>query len=164
MAQKRRSCCQRRLIRDRRKAEVGQAGVSVVRQQITALHRKEKKEGTPTLRSPLGRLRVVSLMEGVSYLLLLGIAMPLKYLAEQPEAVQVVGSLHGALTILFVLAVAHVWLARRWSIVRVAIALIASVIPFGAFALEASLRREDQTDAPRPSTQAGSTPAPHRSQ
>ncbi len=116
------------------------------------------------LRSPLGRLRIVSLMEGVSYLLLLGIAMPLKYLADQPEAVRVVGSLHGALTILFVLAVAHVWLARRWSIVRVAIALIASVLPFGAFALEASLRREDRTDAPRPNAPASGTPAPHGSQ
>ncbi len=116
------------------------------------------------LRSPLGRLRIVSLMEGVSYILLLGIAMPLKYLADQPEAVRVVGSLHGALTILFVLAVAHVWLARRWSIVRVAIALIASVIPFGAFALEASLRREDRTDTPRPDAPVSTTPAPRGSQ
>ena len=116
------------------------------------------------LRSPLGRLRIVSLMEGVSYLILLGIAMPLKYIADQPEAVRIVGSLHGGLTILFVLAVAHVWLARRWSIVRVAIALIASVIPFGAFALEASLRREDRMDAPRPNAPASGTPAPHGSQ
>ncbi|MDQ3328629.1 MAG: DUF3817 domain-containing protein [Chloroflexota bacterium] len=110
------------------------------------------------LRSPLRRLRVVSLMEGASYLLLLGIAMPLKYLADQPEAVRVAGSLHGALTILFVLAVAHVWLARRWSIVRVGTALIASVIPFGAFALEVSLRRENRTVGPRRNTPARGTP------
>ncbi len=110
------------------------------------------------LRSSLGRLRVISLMEGVSYILLLGIAMPLKYLADRPEAVRVAGSLHGALTILFVLAVANVWFARRWSIVRVGTALIASVIPFGAFALEASLRRENRTVGPRRNTPARGTP------
>ena len=94
------------------------------------------------MNTPIGRLRAVSLAEGVSYLVLLGIAMPLKYLAGQPEAVRVVGSLHGGLTILFLLAVAHVWLARRWGLVRVVVALVASVIPFGAFALETRLRRE----------------------
>ena len=96
------------------------------------------------MNTPIGRLRAVSLAEGVSYLVLLGIAMPLKYLAGQPEAVRVVGSLHGGLTILFLLAVAHVWLARRWGLVRVVVALVASVIPFGAFALEAHLRREER--------------------
>ena len=94
------------------------------------------------MRTALWRLRAVSLLEGVSYLVLLGIAMPLKYLAGQPEAVRVVGSLHGFLTILFLVAVLNVWVARRWPVTRVLVALVASVIPFGAFALETRLRRE----------------------
>jgi integral membrane protein len=101
--------------------------------------------------TPLRRLRAISIAEGVSYLVLLGIAMPLKYLAGQPEAVSVFGSLHGLLTILFVLAVAHVWAERRWPVRRVILALIASVIPFGAFALDARLRREERADLERAS-------------
>jgi integral membrane protein len=94
------------------------------------------------LGTPIGRLRVISLIEGISYLILLGIAMPLKYLAGQPEAVSVVGAVHGILTILFVLAVVQVMVALRWSILRALGALVASVIPFGAFALDRWLRRQ----------------------
>ncbi len=98
------------------------------------------------LSTPIGRLRVISIVEGLSYLVLLGIAMPLKYLAGQPELVRFVGSLHGLLAILFVLAVVQVWFVRQWSLIKVLVALIASVIPFGAFFLEASLRREAYSD------------------
>lgn len=104
------------------------------------------------LNSPIGRLRAVSLLEGVSFLLLLGVAMPLKYLAGEPEAVRLVGSIHGFLAVVFLLAVLHVWASRRWSVLRVLFALIASVIPFGAFVLEASLRREERSSAERPLT------------
>lgn len=100
--------------------------------------------------TPIRRLRAVSLAEGVSYLALLGIAMPLKYLADSPEAVQALGALHGLLTVLFLGAVVHVWIARRWPVVRVLVALVASVIPFGAFALEARLRREDSAGLAHP--------------
>ena len=96
--------------------------------------------------TPVRRLRAISILEGISYLVLLGIAVPLKYLADIPEAVRLVGSLHGALTILFLLAVIHVWVARRWPLVRVVVALVASVIPFGAFALDSRLRREERLE------------------
>ena len=97
--------------------------------------------------TPIGRLRVISILEGVSYLALLGIAMPLKYLAARPEAVRVVGMIHGILALLFFIAVLQVWSARRWPVRRVLSAFVASVIPFGAFVLEASLRREEQLSA-----------------
>ena len=99
------------------------------------------------LTTPIGRLRVISILEGVSYLALLGIAMPLKYLADRPEAVRVVGMIHGILALLFFIAVLQVWSARRWPVRRVLSAFVASVIPFGAFVLEASLRREEQLSA-----------------
>ena len=97
--------------------------------------------------TPIGRLRVISILEGMSYLALLGIAMPLKYLADRPEAVRVVGMIHGILAVLFCIAVLQVWHARRWPFRRVLAAFVASVIPFGAFVLEASLRRDEQLSA-----------------
>ena len=94
------------------------------------------------LSTDIGRFRVVSILEGISYLVLLGIAMPLKYLAGQPLAVRVVGSVHGALFVLFVIALAMVTIRARWRWTRAVVAMIASLLPFGAFALERSLRRE----------------------
>lgn len=74
-------------------------------------------------------------------LLLLGIAMPLKYAAGIPEAVSVVGAAHGALFVLYALAVVHVKFAHKWSIGRSLFAFLMSVIPFGPFILERQLKR-----------------------
>jgi integral membrane protein len=94
------------------------------------------------LRTTLGRLRLAGLAEGISFLLLLGIAMPLKYLADMPGAVRVVGMLHGILFILFVLAVFEAVGSLGWSARQVALALLASVVPFGTLLLDRRLRRE----------------------
>lgn len=94
------------------------------------------------LRDPLARLRLVGMLEGVSFLLLLGVAMPLKYLAGQPEMVRVTGMAHGVLFMLYVAAVAHAALELRWPLGRVAGALAASVLPFGPFVFDAHLRRQ----------------------
>ena len=95
------------------------------------------------MSTPLARLRLVGLLEGLSFLLLLGVAMPLKYVWGMPEAVRVVGSLHGLLFVLYGLAVVHVWVVRRWPIDRALVAMIAAVVPFGPFVFERSLRREE---------------------
>lgn len=95
------------------------------------------------LRTPIGRLRVIAFIEGLSFLLLLGVAMPLKYFADLPAAVQIAGWLHGALFILYLLAVAEVTVKHHWSLMQIAVALIASLIPFGTFLLDARLRREE---------------------
>ena len=94
------------------------------------------------LTSPIGRLRLVGILEGISFLLLLGIAMPLKYAAGIPEAVSVVGAPHGALFVLYALAVVHVKFAYKWSIGRSLFAFLMSVIPFGPFILERQLKKE----------------------
>jgi integral membrane protein len=96
------------------------------------------------LATPLGRLRAIGLLEGVSFLLLLGVAMPLKYMAGMPMAVSVVGMAHGVLFVLYVAAVAHVMFARRWPIDRALTAVMAAVVPFGPFLLDGRLRREDE--------------------
>ena len=59
-------------------------------------------------------LRKISLAEGISYLLLLGIAMPLKYWAGLPLAVKIVGSIHGALFVVFCAALLRALVAARW--------------------------------------------------
>lgn len=93
------------------------------------------------LNDPLARLRIVGMMEGASFLVLLGIAMPLKYLAGFPQAVRVVGMMHGILFLLFVAAVVQVSVSMRWPLRRVLAALAASVLPFGPFVFDAHLRR-----------------------
>lgn len=96
------------------------------------------------MSSALGRFRLVSLLEGVSYLSLLGVAMPLKYLAGMPLAVKVSGWTHGVLFVLFVAALLPAAVAARWSIVRIGVTFATSLVPFGAFFLERHLRREER--------------------
>jgi integral membrane protein len=84
------------------------------------------------------------MLEGGSFLVLLGIAMPLKYAAGLPQMVQVVGWIHGVLFVLFIAAVAHAAALLRWPYARVMGALIASVVPFGTFVLDARLRKDLQ--------------------
>ena len=96
------------------------------------------------LKTPIGRLRAIAFLEGISFLLLLGIAMPLKYLAGKPGMVNMVGWVHGLLFVLYLLSVAEVRAKRQWPMARVLGALIASVVPFGTFVLDARLRREER--------------------
>jgi integral membrane protein len=97
-----------------------------------------------SLHSTLGRLRAVGLAEGVSFLVLLGIAMPLKYLLGMPLAVRVIGLIHGVLFIAFVYLVFDAMGSLRWSLKQVAVALLASLLPFGTIVLDRKLRREPE--------------------
>ena len=100
------------------------------------------------LRTPLARFRTVALLEGLSFITLLFVAIPLKYLAGLPLAVRIVGMAHGVLFVLFVLALAGAAVDRRWSLTRVLTAFATSLVPFGNFLLERSLRREEASAAP----------------
>lgn len=94
------------------------------------------------MNTPLDRLRVIAHIEGISYLSLLGIAMPLKYMAHVESAVTVAGWLHGVLFILYVFALVDAMFSVRWPMRRGLLMFIASVIPFGNFYVDASVRRE----------------------
>ena len=86
-------------------------------------------------------LRRSGIAEGISFLILLGIAMPLKYLAGQPQAVRIAGSLHGAL---FVIYAAMVLLAARnhqWPPKEIGLGLLAAFLPFGPFWFDKRMRR-----------------------
>ena len=90
----------------------------------------------------LRQLRLVAFLEGSSFLILLFVAMPLKYLAGLPLAVRIVGGLHGALFVLFLVALYRAARSRDWPHRRTVTALVASILPFGTFVFDASLRRE----------------------
>lgn len=81
----------------------------------------------------LQRLRLVGTLEGISYLLLLGIAMPLKYLAGQPLAVKYTGWAHGLLFMLFLAFALEVTWKRKWPFRRLIEAFFAALLPFGPF-------------------------------
>ena len=98
--------------------------------------------------TPLGRLRLAALAEGVSYLVLLFAAMPLKYLFGLPMAVRIVGAAHGALFIVFGICLLAAWARHRWPIARPALVFLSSLVPFGAFLMDRSLKREQQALPP----------------
>jgi len=77
--------------------------------------------------------RIVALLEGFSYLVLLLIAMPLKYIWHMEEYVQNVGMAHGILFILYILMAIFLYKKRLWSQKELIIILLGSVVPFGAF-------------------------------
>ena len=92
----------------------------------------------------LERLRIIGVLEGISYLVLLGIAMPLKYMANMPQAVRFAGSLHGILFVAFCIALFGVWRNRKWPYEKLAMAFLMSLLPFGTFFLEKQIRKEEQ--------------------
>ena len=95
-------------------------------------------------KTSIGRLRLIGISEGISFLVLLGIAMPLKYMFGIPLAVKIVGWLHGALFILYVGAVIQVKIEKDWPTSRAIIAFIAALLPLGTFVFDKSLRKEEE--------------------
>ncbi len=84
----------------------------------------------------LTRFRWIARIEGISYLLLLFIAMPLKYGLGIDTAVKYTGWVHGALFVAFGLELLLVWIKAQWSFGKVFLAGIASLLPFGTFWFE----------------------------
>jgi integral membrane protein len=94
--------------------------------------------------SPIPFLRTIGKIEAVSFLLLVGIAMPLKYFAGMPMAVKVVGWIHGVLFMIFGLALLRTWIVARWPFLRTTMVFIAALLPFGPFVVD---RRMAEWDA-----------------
>ncbi|MDO6389218.1 DUF3817 domain-containing protein [Pontibacter sp. BT731] len=102
------------------------------------------------MRTPISRLRTIGIYEGISYLLLLGIAMPIKYMAGIPEVVKYTGWAHGLLFVLYMMSVLEVTLTHNWSIKKVAAAVVASLLPFGPFILDKKLLKEEENRKEKP--------------
>lgn len=87
--------------------------------------------------------RKIALAEGVSFLVLLFIAMPLKYLADTPMAVTVVGGLHGVLFIGFAIMAWEVRNEYKRSFRWLLKAGLASILPFGTFVMDKEWKKEE---------------------
>ncbi len=92
----------------------------------------------------LGRLRLIAFIEGISYIVLLFVAMPLKYIYEQPDAVRTVGSIHGFLFVAYVLLVFLTKVEHRWDWAKTGLLLLISLIPFGNFYADRKWLAEEQ--------------------
>lgn len=86
--------------------------------------------------------RKIAVIEGISYLILLCIAMPLKYFFNIPEAVKYFGWIHGILFLVFFVILILAFIKYRWSWMRLALYLIASVLPVVPFILDQKLAKE----------------------
>ncbi|MBK9176903.1 MAG: DUF3817 domain-containing protein [Flavobacteriales bacterium] len=82
------------------------------------------------------RFRTVAIAEGISFLLLLFIAMPLKYFMDMPMAVKVVGWAHGLLFVLYWVAAIPLFTQLKWDAERIIGLGLASILPFGTFVME----------------------------
>lgn len=94
-----------------------------------------------SLKTTLGRLRVIGWWEGASFLLLLFVAMPLKYFADQPLAVRYVGMAHGVLFVLFIWAAVQAALVQGWNWKRTGLVMLGAFLPFGPFVVDSRLLR-----------------------
>lgn len=112
------------------KASTGRVSVAVNRRMAS-------------LKTSIGRLRFIGFWEGVSFLLLLLIAMPLKYFADWPLGVRVVGMAHGVLFVAYVLAAWQAAMEHNWPFKKIAIVLVASLLPAGPFIVDARMLKEE---------------------
>jgi integral membrane protein len=84
----------------------------------------------------LPTFRIIALLEGVSYVLLLFIATPIKYIADDPQYVRWLGMPHGLLFIAYVIMAVLISSDMKWSNKTLWIVLIASILPFGTFFID----------------------------
>lgn len=88
------------------------------------------------MTATLNRFIWIARFEGSSFVLLLFIAMPLKYIWDWPFAVKYLGWAHGLLFVLYFLSLAQVWIRHKWHFSKVFLAAAASLLPFGTFWFE----------------------------
>ena len=101
------------------------------------------RQNLPTLkRRVFQRLRTVGTIEGTSTLLLFFVAMPLKYLADKPMAVSIVGAIHGGLFLLYCAVLAHAMKVHERQIKWAIKFFVAALLPFGPFVVDKSLKHE----------------------
>ena len=96
------------------------------------------------MKNPIPLLRIIALVEGVSFLVLLCIAMPLKYFAGLPLAVKLAGWIHGVLFMAFGFLLLQTMVVARWPMVRGAAVFVAALLPFGPFVMDRRMRSYEE--------------------
>lgn len=77
--------------------------------------------------------RFIAFLEGLSYLLLLFVATPVKYILDDPTYVKLLGMPHGVLFMAYIVFSVFMSFKQKWSIKVLLVVLLASIIPFGTF-------------------------------
>lgn len=77
--------------------------------------------------------RIVGFLEGISYILLMGVGMPLKYFNEDPSWIKALGMPHGVLFVAYIILAFLIKDEQKWSLKDFGVVCLASVIPFGTF-------------------------------
>lgn len=96
-------------------------------------------------KTNIGRLRLIGFLEGISLLILLFIAMPLKHIYGYPNLSAIFGATHGALFLLFVFNTLSVGIEQQWQFkVTTWKVLLACIIPFGTFYIDKTILKKIQ--------------------
>jgi len=85
------------------------------------------------LKTAIGRLRFIAFAEGVSFLIILFVTMPLKYIWQIGMPNKIVGLLHGFLFVSYIWLVIQIAIEQEWKLKKTLLALLASIVPFGTF-------------------------------
>lgn len=95
---------------------------------------------TNLLQTNTGRLRIIGFLEGISLLVLLFIAVPLKYIFDIPFLTRPIGTIHGALFLLFIFNTISVGVEQNWKFAATTWkVLLACIIPFGTFYIDSKI-------------------------
>ncbi|MFL6130575.1 MAG: DUF3817 domain-containing protein [Mycobacteriales bacterium] len=105
---------------------------------------------TRTVHGALTRYRVMAYVVGVWLILLVLVAVPLKYLADSPTMVQVVGPIHGFLYLAYLVTALDLGFRARWSAVRTVLVMLAGTVPFLSFVAERRVSRDLAATPPAP--------------
>ncbi len=88
-------------------------------------------------KSRLGRLRIIGFLEGISLLILIFIAVPMKYMFHNPVGSEIMGPIHGTLFLLFVFNTLSVGVEQEWKFKIITWkVLLACIVPFGTFYID----------------------------
>ena len=105
---------------------------------------------SPSVRGALLRYRLIAYVVGVVLLVLVLVAMPLKYAGDEPRLVELIGPVHGFLYMGYLALAAMLCLKMRWSPGRTALVLLAGTVPFLSFVVERRVTRQVRAQEPLP--------------
>ncbi len=103
---------------------------------------RPSRPGDQPVNSALTRFRVMAYVTGVVLLILVLIAMPLKYFADDPGLVATVGPIHGGLFIIYCLVTLDLAIRLRWQVIRTGLVMLAGTVPFMSFVAERKVVRD----------------------
>jgi integral membrane protein len=98
------------------------------------------------MNTKLSWLRRAGIAEGISFLVLMGIAMPLKYFFQQPMAVSIVGWVHGILFVAFIFLAWEFKTDRNKNMKWFATAFVAALLPAGTFFFDKKIKQEEKNN------------------